>query len=202
MTLSLDPAELGPREAYRLFVSVVVPRPIAWVSTVSLAGVTNLAPYSFFNGVAGPPPVVMWAAGQRHGAPKDSLSNAIETGEFVVNLADRSLAEALNLSSGDWAPDVSEFELAGLEAVPSEVVRPPRVALAPVALEARVTQVVPVTGTTSTMVLGEVVRFHIRPDLLGPDGLVLASRFAPIARLGRDEYSELGEVFSMARPGR
>jgi len=193
--------EVSSRDAYRLLVSVLIPRPIAWVSTVSKEGKLNLAPYSFFNGVASDPLTVMFSAGRRkEGGPKDSLRNAQETGAFVVNLADEGLAEAMNHTSGAWAHGVSEFEEAGLTPHPSLAVTPPRVAEAPVALECRTSQIIPVAGSSSTLVLGRVLHLHVREDLLGEDGLVVAERFRPIARLGRDEYTTLGRVFSLARP--
>ena len=196
-----DVADLGSKDAYKLLTSAVVPRPIAWVSTVSAEGVPNLAPYSFFNAVAGDPLTVMFAAsGKGDGSPKDSLKNAQDTGEFVVNLADESLAEALNHTSGAFAHGVSEFAEAGLEAAPSSLVTPPRVAAAPVALECRVSQLVPVAGSSSVMVLGQVVTLHVRETLLGDDGLIVAERLRPVARLGRDEYTALGRVFRLGRP--
>lgn len=194
-------AELKGRDAYKLLTSALVPRPIAWVSTVSREGAPNLAPYSFFNAVASNPLTVMFSPGKKpDGTPKDSLKNAQETGEFVVNLADETLSGALNHTSGAWAHGVDEFAEAGLGAVPSSLVRPPRVGAAPVALECRVSQLVPVSDSSSTLVLGQVLMVHVRRDLLGPDGLIVADRYRPIARLGRDEYSTLGRVFSLARP--
>ncbi len=193
--------ELGSQGAYKLLTSALIPRPIAWVSTVSKKGALNLAPYSFFNAVASDPLTVMFSPGKRlDGSPKDSLKNAQDTGEFVVNLADEPLAEALNHTSGTWAHGVDEFAKAGLEAAASRLVVPPRVAAAPVALECRVSQLVEVAGSGSTLVLGQVVAVQVRRDLLGEDGLIAAARYRPIARLGRDEYSTLGRVFSMTRP--
>lgn len=196
-----DVAELGSKDAYKLLTSAVIPRPIAWVSTVSTEGVPNLAPYSFFNAVAGDPLTVMFAPSVKgDGSPKDSLKNAQDTGEFVVNLADEPLAEALNHTSGAFAHGVSEFAEAGLEAAPSSLVRPPRVAAAPVALECRVSQLVPVAGSSSVLILGRVLTLHVREELLGDDGFIVAERFRPVARLGRDEYTALGRVFRLGRP--
>lgn len=198
---AFDVAELGNRGAYKLLTSALIPRPIAWVSTVSREGTPNLAPYSFFNAVASDPLTVMFAPSVKaDGSPKDSLKNAQETGEFVVNLADEPLSEALNHTSGAWAHGIDEFVEAEVTAVPSTLVRPPRVGIAPVALECRVSQLVPVTGSDSTMVLGRVVLLHVRRDLLADDGLIDAQRYRPVARLGRDEYSTLGRIFSLARP--
>lgn len=198
ITLTTD--EMPPRDAARMFLSIVAPRPIAWVSTVSAEGVRNLAPFSFFNAVAGNPPTVMLAIGQRQGRPKDTLRNVQETGEFVINLVDEALAAAMNLTSGEWESSLDEFQLANLAAVASLEVKPPRVAAAPVAMEARLTQIVPVAGTTATLVLGRIVRFHIRAGLLRPNGLIDAAALRPITRLGGEEYATIGSVFAMARP--
>jgi flavin reductase (DIM6/NTAB) family NADH-FMN oxidoreductase RutF len=198
--ISKVPHEMPPRDAYRLMLSVVAPRPIAWVSTIGADGTLNLAPFSFFNGVGGTPPTIMFSVGQRKGKAKDTLRNVQETGEFVVNIVSEELAEAMNITSGEWEYGVNEFELANLETAASIDVKPPRVALAPVAMEAKVTQIVPVVGTTSTMVLGRILRYHIREDLLRSNGLVDVTLVRPIARLGGDEYATIGRVFSMARP--
>lgn len=196
----IDPASLHPRDAYRLLTSVVIPRPIGWVSTIGSDGSRNLAPFSFFNGVGGQPPTIMVSIGQRQGQVKDSLRNIQETGEFVVNLVDESLAEAMNLSSGEYGYEVDEFAVAGLTPAPGQVVRAPRVAEAKVALEVKATQTVPVQDTHYTLVLGRVVRFHLQEGLLRPNGLVDAARLKPLARLGGDEYAPLGPVFEMQRP--
>ncbi len=200
-TTTFTVAELDAKDVYGLLTSALIPRPIAWVSTVSKEGVLNLAPYSFFNAVASDPFTVMFAPGRRQdGSPKDSLKNAQDTGAFVVNLADESLAEALNHTSGAWAHGVDEFAQAGLEAVASSLVTPPRVGAAPVALECRVSQLTEVKDSGSTMVLGQVVAVQVRRELLGEDGLIVAEHLQPIARLGRAEYSTLGRVFSVPRP--
>ena len=200
MNITLTPAELNPRDAYRLLTSILVPRPIGWISTAGLDGSINLAPYSFFNGVGGTPPTVMVSFGQRQGGPKDSLRNIQETGEFVVNIVGAELGQAMNLTSGEYDYDVDEFSLAGLETAPSLEVRPPRVALAPAAMEVKATQIVPVEGTTYTMVIGRVLRYHLRDGLLRPNGLVDALKLNPLARLGGDEYALLQNVFEMKRP--
>jgi flavin reductase (DIM6/NTAB) family NADH-FMN oxidoreductase RutF len=199
--VTIVPRDLAPRAAYNLMLSVIIPRPIGWISTVGADGTPNLAPFSFFNGVNGSPPIVMFSAARRRsGEIKDTLRNVQETGEFVVNIVDEALAEAMNLTSGEWAYEVNELELARLETAPSLEVRPPRVAAAPVAMEARVRQIVPVEGTRSTMVLGEVLRYHLRAGLLRESGLVDGTRLRPVARLGGDEYGTLGRVFALKRP--
>lgn len=188
------------RDAYRLLISVVGPRPIAWVSTLGTDGTLNLAPFSFFNAVANRPLTVMVSIARRGDAPKDTLRNIQDTGEFVLNLADEALARQMNESSGEWPYDVDEFERAGLTTAPSVDVKPPRVAEAAIALEARLSQVVPVNGTCYTIVLGHVVRFHLREGLLRENGLVDALKARPIGRLGGDEYATVGRVFEMKRP--
>lgn len=198
--LSLIPAEMEPARAYKLFQSLVAPRPIAWVSSIDSRGRINLAPFSFFNAVATKPLIVMLAIGRKGSTPKDTLKNLQDTGEFVINIVSEELAEAMNITSGDWPPEVNEFEILQLTSLPSIDVKPPRVADAPAAMEAKVRQIVPVEGTSSTLVLGEVVRFHLREGVLRPNGLVDPLLSKPVARLGDNEYATLGHVFTMNRP--
>lgn len=199
--LTILPADLHPRDAYRLLISVVVPRPIGWISSLGADGSLNLAPFSFFNAVGGNPPTVLLSVGRRQGQIKDTLRNVQETGEFVVNLVDETLAEAMNLTSGEYDYQVDEFATAGLTPAPSVDVRAPRVAEARAALEVKATQFVPVQDTHYTLILGRVTRFHLQDGLLRPNGLVDADRLRPVARLGGDEYATLGRVFEMKRPG-
>jgi flavin reductase (DIM6/NTAB) family NADH-FMN oxidoreductase RutF len=198
--VSLDPAELQPAEGYRLLTSLVVPRPIAWVGTRGRDGSINLAPFSFFNAVGDHPPTIMISVGSRRGQLKDTRRNIEETGVFVVNLVSRDLAEAMNLTSGDWPYGDNEFERAGLGTVPGDVVAAPRVAQAQAALECRLSQVVPVSGTHYTMILGQVVRFHLAEGLMRPNGTADPVGLGAIGRLSGEEFATLGSVFSMPRP--
>jgi len=191
---------LDAREGYRLLTSIVVPRPIAWVSSMGLDGSMNLAPYSFFNAVGNAPPTIMISIGERKGNIKDTLRNITETKEFVVHIADETLSEKMVHTSGDWPYGASEFEQTGLERIPSILVKPPRVKDAPVAMEVKATQIIPVKGTVSTMVLGHIVCFHVRQDLLLENGSVDPNLLKPVARLGGTEYATLGKIFSMMRP--
>lgn len=189
------------------FNQLVVPRPIGWISTLGADGRANLAPYSFFNAVSYVPPHVMYGTTGPHtsGGRKDSLRQIAETGEFVVNLATWPLRDAVNATSAPAPPGTDEFELAGLTKAPSVVVRPPRVAESPVHLECRhVTTVELPTPDrdrhANTVVFGEVVGIHIADEAI-VDGRVDVARLDPIARLGYDQYTRLGEVFRMTRPG-
>lgn len=197
---SIDPASLDRRELSRLMGSVVVPRPIAWVSTQDADGSRNLAPFSFFNLVGYSPPTVMFSVGSRAGESKDTLRNIEALGEMVIHLPDEQLATAMNLTSGEYTAGVDEFALAGLAVEPSVLVRPPRLAQAPIALEARLVQTVEVPGANYTIVLAQVVHLHIRDGLLRPNGLIDAEAWRPIARLGGNEYTTLGEIFELERP--
>jgi flavin reductase (DIM6/NTAB) family NADH-FMN oxidoreductase RutF len=198
--ISIVPTDLEPRAAYRLLISAVVPRPIGWASTIGTDGTLNIAPFSFFNAVSNMPLTVMISVGQRKGQPKDTLRNARETGEYVINIVNEELAAAMNLTSGEWAYEVNEFDRAQLETAASVDVKPPRVAAAPIALECKVTQIVPVQDTTYTMILGRVLRFHIREGLQRPNGAIDATLLKPVGRLSGDEYATLGRVFEMKRP--
>ncbi|RMD91704.1 MAG: flavin reductase family protein [Alphaproteobacteria bacterium] len=184
------------------FNALIVPRPIGWISTRDAQGRANLAPYSFFNGVAYEPPQVMFAC--TSGKPdrpdaKDSVANVRETGVFCVNVVEYAMREAMNATSATFPAGVDEFEAAGIERAPCEVIDCPRVAGAPAALECRLTEMVKLPGKANTVVFGEVVGVHIRDDVI-VDGLVDVTRFQPLARLGYRDFARVTEVFSMPRP--
>jgi flavin reductase (DIM6/NTAB) family NADH-FMN oxidoreductase RutF len=192
------------------FTAIVGPRPIGWVSTQDAQGRCNLAPFSYFNGVAAAPPMVIFACNGDHtregvlSDAKDSLANVRETGEFVVNLATWELREQMNLSSAPAPHEVDEFELAGLEKAPSHLVKPPRVAASPVNLECRLLQVVALpthepSGTRNNLVVGRVVGIHIRDDLI-ENGRVNIAKVRPLLRLGYFDYAFIESVFEMRRP--
>jgi len=188
----LAPDELPERHFARLLKSVVVPRPIAWVSTTSRDGIDNLAPHSFFTFASEVPPVIQFTSIGH----KDSLRNATETGEFVVNLADLGNLEAINASGTAYPPDEDEFEALGIAREPSAVVGPPRVAGSPVAIECRT------EGTVefgeSVVVFGRVVHLAISESVMVGDHPDIA-RLAPMARLGRNEWSEIGTIHRIDR---
>ena len=189
---------------YDPFKSCIVPRPIGWISTIDGNGVINLAPYSFFNGVSGDPPMVMFASNGRqpHGS-KDTVTNCEETGEFVVNLATWSLRENMNQTSAAVPPDVNEMELAELAMASSDLVNPPRVKDTPIHMECQHFQTIDLPchkqDHRNAIVIGRVLGIHIDDSLL-VDGKVDLSRCRPIARLGYMEYSRVDYIFTMERP--
>jgi flavin reductase (DIM6/NTAB) family NADH-FMN oxidoreductase RutF len=185
------------------FKSLVLPRPIGWISTRDREGRINLAPYSFFNAVASDPPIVMFAANGHHadGGIKDSARNAEDTGEFVANLATWDLRDAMNASSAHLARGVDEFEVAGLTAAPCRLVGAPRVLESPVSLECRTLQIVELPGgkERNRVVFGQVAGIHI-DDAVLRDGIVDVERMRPIARLGYHDYTVVERIFSLTRP--
>lgn len=197
-----EPAQ-GHRLAHDPLTAIIAPRPIGWISTVSPGGVRNLAPYSFFNAFNYRPPIIGFASTSW----KDSVANVEATGEFVWNLATRAQAEAMNMSSATVAPDVDEFTLAGLDALPSRLVKPDRVAGSPVQFECRLTQLIRLQTkegreVDSWLVLGEAVGIHIDTRML-EDGTYQTGRAHPILRGGGlADYFEIAEdaLFRMRRP--
>lgn len=199
---TFDPSKLSPREVYGLLTDVVVPRPIAWVSTVDAEGRTNLAPYSFFNGVCIHPALVMVSCARRgDGSKKDTARNAEQTGEMVIHVVTAELAEAMNQSSADHPPGVSEIDVGNLATTPSERVRPPRLADARVALECKLLEVIHPGGQPVDMLIGEIVCLHVRDDIArhDPPG-VDPRRLDAVGRLGGNAYTHVREIFDMERP--
>jgi flavin reductase (DIM6/NTAB) family NADH-FMN oxidoreductase RutF len=203
-TLTLIPEDMEERAPYHLLTSICAPRPIIWISTVNSTGDPNLAPFSFYNAVAGFPPTIMFSVSyrvQKIPHEKDTLKNVERVGEFVAHVVDEEFAEQMIVTGADWPSSVNEFNAAQLESIPSTLVAPPRVSGAPVAMECKVTQIIPVEGSTNVMVLGRVLCFHIRKDLYRSNGLVDTMRMKPISRLGGAvEYSKIGELFFLSYP--
>jgi flavin reductase (DIM6/NTAB) family NADH-FMN oxidoreductase RutF len=182
------------------FKAIVAPRPIGWITSMSLKGELNLAPYSFFNGVNSRPNLVMFASEGR----KDSMSFIAETGEFVCNLATWDLREAMNVISAPLPRGVNEMIRAGLEPAPSRLVKPPRVKASPCALEYRLIKIVAMETVDGQpidchVVFGQVVGVHI-DDRFIVDGLLDTAAMKPIARTGYDQYAVVESVFAMQRP--
>ena len=192
----VDREALDTATAYRLLVGCVVPRPIAWITTVDAQGRVNAAPFSSYNYVATSPPMlaVNIALRASDGRMKDTARNIVETGEFVVNVATEATMEAMHRSAWEYPPEVSEAEALGLPLLPSRHVRPPRIGSTPVQMECRLDQSVVLGRGVNTLYIGEVVAFHLSSEVY--DGKrVDAARMRPIARLGGPFYSGLGEIF-------
>jgi flavin reductase (DIM6/NTAB) family NADH-FMN oxidoreductase RutF len=187
--------------------SIVVPRPIGWISTVDRKGVVNLAPYSQFNNLGYDPPYVMFSGNSfpGTGSRKDSVRNATDTGEFVVNMATYELREAVNITSQFLPHGVDEAALAGLEMIPSRIVNPPRVAASPVQLECRFHGSLVLPGNAFDqvhhVVIGRVVGVHICDDVLTPEGKLDVLKMRPLARLGYFDYTTVDTLFTMAPVG-
>ncbi|GAB3189457.1 flavin reductase family protein [Hydrogenophaga aquatica] len=188
------------------FKSCVVPRPIGWISTVDAQGCHNLAPYSQFQNVTFDPPIVMFSANQTtRGQRKDSVQNAEQTGEFVWNMATYDLREAVNISAEEVPPGIDEFERAGLEKLPSRLVRPMRVKGSPIQFECVYLNTLRFPGShtmgTADVVFGRVVAIHIDDEVIGPDGLVDVLKIRPLARMGYYDYTYVDNKFQMVIPG-
>lgn len=201
--MEIDPSALSPGARYQLMLGAVVPRPIAWTSTCDAAGRTNLAPFSFFGAFSTAPPTVGVAPGLRKGVPKDTLRNLRDTGEAVIAIPTEDTALAMVRTSGDYPPEISEFDAVGLTPRPASVVRPPLVGEAAVNLECRVSRIVDI-GAQSHLVLCEIVRFHVRDDVLA-DGATAAApvidprKLRAVARLGGLWYCRATDLFEIAR---
>ena len=199
--MQLDPAAIPQQSVYKLLIGCVVPRPIAWVSSVSPDGIPNLAPFSFFMGVCNDPPTVAFSSSRREGRKKDTVANVEHTGDFVVNVVDDALAEQMNLTSGEYPPEVDEFALTGLTAAPGVKVRAPRLAQAPISLECRVDRIVSVGRGPNSLILGEIVYFHVRDGLYDPaTGRIDMHQLRPVGRLAGNLYSHIHDIFEMKRP--
>ena len=192
-----------PRDPFK---SLIIPRPIGWISTIGLDDVVNVAPYSHFNICSIHPHAVMFSAGSKQGTErrKDSQRNAEETGEFVVNFVTYELHQQMNLSSAAVPASFSEADLAGLEMEPSELVRPPRVANSPIHLECKhlMSVVLPCSkpgDERNSLVIGQVVGIHIADSVL-TEGRIDVRKLRPVARLGYMDYAVIDDIFTMARP--
>lgn len=199
----LDFSTLSSRDAYGWMINTITPRPIAWVSTVSAAGQTNLAPFSYFQAVCSKPPTLMFSgAVNRHGISKDSVINIRAVPEFVVNLVPHALAEPMNLTATPLPHGESEFEKFGIAPAASQHVRPPRVAAAPVAFECRLDRILDFGEGpgSSNVVFGTVLCAHISDAILTPEGTVDPAKLDTIGRMGGDNYVRTRDLFTVVRP--
>jgi flavin reductase (DIM6/NTAB) family NADH-FMN oxidoreductase RutF len=194
--MRIDPAYLDPETAYRLITGVVVPRPIAWVTSLSATGVLNLAPFSAFMFVAPKPPMLAISVGRKGNIYKDTAQNILNNEQYVVHIADSSLMNAVHESSTEHPPDVSEVDELGLATLPGERIKVPRLAAAPIAMECRFRQCLEFGETRSRLIVGEVLVFHIRDGLLN-NGKIETEALDPIARIAGPRYARLGEIVTL-----
>jgi flavin reductase (DIM6/NTAB) family NADH-FMN oxidoreductase RutF len=194
--MRIDPAYLDPEPAYRLITGVVVPRPIAWVTSLSSGGTLNLAPFSAFTFVAPKPPMLAISVGRKGKIYKDTAQNILNNEEYVVHIADSSLMNAVHESSTEHPPDVSEVEELRLSTLPGERIKVARLASAPIAMECRFRQCLEFGETRSRLIVGEVLVFHIRDGLLN-NGKIETEALDPIARIAGPRYAKLGDIVTL-----
>ena len=202
LTRTVRPETLSKKERYQLLTSLVIPRPIGWISTVSAAGVHNLAPYSFFNALSASPPMVGVSIGFRGGEPKDTLVNIRDTSVFAVNVCSDELLEAMNATSGEFEPSVDEFEIAGLTPVAGEATVAPVVGEAPAILECELFKEVDLGEASNVLVIGEVKAVRLSRDLVvDPDTWAVDPKsLRAVGRLGADRYAFLRDIIELPRP--
>ena len=199
--LQIDPQTLSPRATYKLMTGAIVPRPSGWISTVSVDGINNVAPYSFFNAISANPPHVVFSSGRPNGIPKDSLRNALETGEFVANLVTESTAEAMNVTATMLPSNVDEFVLANITPAPSTVISAPRVLESPVSFECRVVHhyEMDAPGGGSVMVVGKIVMIHVADSIVDDDYNIDIEAYQPVGRLMGGMYCRVNDLFRIDR---
>lgn len=201
--MQLDPSKASQKDVYKLLTGTIIPRPIGWVSSISKNGITNLAPFSFFNAVGEDPPHIMFSTVRTGNKNKDTLNNILATKQFVVNLATIELVEAMNNTSVNLPPNESEFDHAGLTPEASVLVQPPRVKESPVSFECELVHHYSLEDHKNggaTMMVGRIVMFHIDDTILQENSRINLDVYKPVARLAGSNYAGLGEIFSIKRP--
>ena len=201
-TMQFDPQNLEQKSIYKLLTGIVIPRPIGWISSISEDGITNLAPFSYFNAVGDDPPHIMFSAGRGANSNKDTLNNVLSTKQFVVNMVTEELVEQMNSTAQGIPPHESEFDLANLTPIPSEKIKPPRVKESPISMECELVHHYTLEDNKyggSTILVGRIVLFHIAENVLLDDFKINLDTYKPVARLAGSNYSKLGEIFSVKR---
>lgn len=194
----IDTATLSPEQTYKLMTGIVVPRPIAWITTRSESGVINVAPFSCYTIVSNKPPMIGVNIGRKAGVRKDTGKNIHDSKEFVVNIASEDLLLPLHQSAIEYDSDVSEVEVLGLETLPAHTINVPRLKAVPVSMECRLHSITPYGETGAEFYVGEVMAIHVR-DTLIHDGKIETTDLRPICRLGGPNYAEVGKVITMQR---
>lgn len=201
--MQFNPDELHQKEVYKLLTGLIIPRPIAWVSTINDSGIPNLAPFSYFNAAGDDPPHLMFSISRSGNLNKDTLNNILQNKEFVVNMVTEELAEQMNLTAHPLQPHESEFDFANISQIPAAKVKPPLVAESPVSMECVMVHHYSLENHKnggSTIIIGRIVHFHVDDDILLGNYHVDLNNYQPISRLAGANYSKLGELFSINRP--
>lgn len=201
--MQFNPDELHQKEVYKLLTGLIIPRPIAWVSTINDEGIPNLAPFSYFNAVGDDPPHVMISISRGGHLNKDTLNNILKNNEFVVNLVTEELADKMNSTAHPLPPHESEFVFANVDSAVSTKVKPPLVAKSPVSMECIMVHHYNLEqhkNGGSTIIIGRVVQFHVQEGILDENFHVKVDNYKPISRLAGANYAKLGELFSIKRP--
>jgi len=199
----VDPAAASPVDIYKLLVGAIVPRPIAFVSSRSPEGILNLAPFSFFTAISANPPVICFSPMIRpaDASRKDTLNNIELTGEFTVNIVSEEFVEKMNIASAEYPPEVDEFAASGLTPIPSDLVVPPRVQESHIQMECRLVQIVHISPKPlgGSLVIGEVVRFHIDPAVWD-HGKIDPEKLRAVGRMAGATYARTTDRFDLERP--
>lgn len=197
--ISLDPTTMAETDVYKIVAGCIVPRPIGFVSTISAGGIPNAAPFSFFNGISHAPPLLCLSIANKvdNSGPKDTLANILETGEFVVNIVDEALAEAQDRCAQRFPPDVDEIQAAGLTGVPGIAVKAPTILESPVNLECRLVQHIALPESAYTLVIGRIVYFQVRSDILLPNGYIDPRKLQSVGRMTGNSYTLTREIFTL-----
>lgn len=196
--MDIQMADLNAKDAYRIMTSCIVPRPIAWVSTVSANGVYNAAPFSFFTGLSIEPPLVLFAVERRKGMKKDTLINIEETKEFVINLVTEANVEPMNLTSQDYPYEVNEFLEAGLTPIPSGSVASPSIQESPIHMECKLDRIIEIGSSPHSLVIGEVIRVTIDDSIMDGDRISM-DRLKAVGRMGGKWYAKTEQLFELPR---
>ena len=201
--MEINVKDLEPSMIYKMMISSIVPRPIAWVSTISKEGILNIAPFSYYAGVSSVPPLVMISIGKKETKEKkDTWQNIEETGEFVINIVTKELVDKMNITSLPFEKEIDEFEKAGLTPIDSDFIKAPRIKESPVNIECRKFEIIEI-GKMG-MVLGEILKFHIRDDLINEKGYIDTTKLEIVGRLGGANYCLITKenTFQLKKPDR
>jgi len=202
--VELNPKDIPSNQIYKLMTGSIVPRPIAWVSTVDINGNPNLAPFSYFTAASDNPPTVIFCSGIRSadGNPKDTYLNIEATGEYVINFVNEATAEAMNITATEVTADVNEFERANLTAVPSKLISVPRVKESPISFECKLSQVVPIGNNpvSGHIIIGEIVYMHFDDAVYKEGHYIDIEAYKPVGRLMGNQYAHINDLFTLTRP--